>query len=275
MTAVSATAIVVQLAARERTPPVQCAEGLSLEHGRCCGAGQTRTNGRCVGKPASCGPAQTVLQKRGTQPSCVLDSTRVELEGGELPPGAADWQLTTPNRPVVVPRFRIDRGEVTVSRYLECVERQLCPPLPKVSDLGLPVTGIPPKIAEEYCRFTGGRLPTSAEWRFAASGKQGRRFPWGFTGLVCRRAAFGLVQGPCSSEGTGPDLAGARPDGATPEGILDLAGNVAEWTRDPDGRYRARGGSFRSRVAAELVTAAVESPPETADHVGFRCAYTL
>jgi formylglycine-generating enzyme required for sulfatase activity len=52
-----------------------------------------------------------------------------------------------------------------------------------------------------------------------------------------------------------------------------LAGNVAEWTRDPRGGYRARGGSFRSRVAAELVTAAVESPPARAAHVGFRCVY--
>jgi hypothetical protein len=90
---------------------------------------------------------------------------------------------------------------------------------------------------------------------------------------VCRRASFGLVDGPCSGEGSSPDLVGARPDGKTPEGIFDLAGNVAEWTRDPDGRFRARGGSFRSRVAAELVTAAVELSPPHAAYVGFRCAY--
>lgn len=275
VTAVSAAAVVVQLALRERRPPVQCPEGLSLEQGRCCGLGQTRTNERCVGKPLACGPLQSELQRAGSAPVCVLKPGRIVLDGGKLPLGAADWQLTDRNVPVVVPRFAIDRGEVTIARYLECVDRELCPPLPRMGDLGLPVTGLPPSVAEEYCRFSGGHVPSSAEWRFAASGTAGRRFPWGFTGLVCRRAAFGLLQGPCSREGTGPDLVGARPAGATPEGVLDLAGNVAEWTRDPDGRYRARGGSFRSRVAVELVTAAVEAPPERADYVGFRCAYAL
>ena len=273
VTALSATAVVVQLALRERTPPVRCPAGLELQRGRCCGLGQTRPRERCEGVPRACGPRQEIRSAADDGRGCVLEADRVDIPGGILPRGAADWQVVEVDRPIRVQPFSIDRGEVTVARYLQCAAAGVCPPLSRPADPGLPVTGAPPAIAEKYCRFVRGRLPSSAEWRFAASGAEGRRFPWGFTGLVCRRAAFGLVSGPCSTEGAGPDLVGARPPGATPEGVLDLSGNVAEWTRDPDGRYRARGGSFRSRVAAELVTAAVETPRETADHVGFRCVY--
>jgi formylglycine-generating enzyme required for sulfatase activity len=273
LSALSATAVVIQLAARERTPPVRCPEGLSLERGRCCGFGQTRPRERCEGPARACGPRQELVARVGEPAGCVLEADRVPLAAGELPAGAADWQLALPAEPVRVAAFAIDRGEVTRARYAECVAATVCPPAPGSAEPGMPVSGVTPDVAERFCRFAGGRLPSSAEWRYAASGAEGRRFPWGFMGLVCRRAAFGLVTGPCSTEGSGPDLAGARPPGATPEGVLDLAGNVAEWTRDPNGHYRARGGSFRSRVAAELVTAAVEVARPDADHVGFRCVY--
>ena len=65
----------------------------------------------------------------------------------------------------------------------------------------------------------------------------------------------------------------ARPDGATPEGVLDLAGNVAEWTLERDGSFAAHGGSFRSALAADLKAWAVEARQTRAGHVGFRCAY--
>ena len=75
---------------------------------------------------------------------------------------------------------------------------------------------------------------------------------------MCRRAAFGLADGPCGEGATGPELAGSRPDGGNPEGVLDLSGNVAEWTVEADGTFVARGGSYRSHVASELVTWAAE-----------------
>jgi formylglycine-generating enzyme required for sulfatase activity len=205
----------------------------------------------------------------------VFEDSKVELAGGRLPAGAADWQRApgATEADLDVAPFAIDRGEVTASRYAACVRANACASLGVNLEPGLPVTGLDPASAEAFCRYAGGRLPTSAEWRFAASGSEGRRFPWGFTGLVCRRSVFGLVTGPCSTDGAGPDLVGSRPDGQTPEGVFDLSGNVAEWTKDPRGGYRARGGSFRSRVAAELVSAAVESPEPRASHVGFRCAY--
>jgi formylglycine-generating enzyme required for sulfatase activity len=55
--------------------------------------------------------------------------------------------------------------------------------------------------------------------------------------------------------------------------VLDLAGNVAEWTREPDGSFVARGGSYRSELAGDLKTWAVEARQARAPHVGFRCVY--
>lgn len=271
--AVAAIAIVVQLALLERTPPVRCPAGLALVAARCCGAGQALSAGHCDGRASSCASNQRYVESDGEPAGCAFDDNRVELGGGRLPAGAADWQLGSAASALDVAPFAIDRGEVTVLRYAECVRAGACTKVSNEREPGLPVTGLTADEAAKFCSFAGGRLPTSAEWRFAAGGVEGRRFPWGFTGLVCRRASFGLLSGPCGNDALGPDLVGARPDGATPDGIVDLSGNVAEWTRDPDGRARARGGSYRSRVAAELMTAAVETPPERAPYVGFRCAY--
>ena len=107
------------------------------------------------------------------------------------------------------------------------------------------------------------------------AGAAARRFAWGSSGLVCRRAAFGLSTGPCARQDQ-PELAGSRPDGASPEGVLDLIGNVAEWTSEPGGGFAARGGSYRSTAAAELKSWAVEAGGDGGAkslHIGFRCAY--
>jgi formylglycine-generating enzyme required for sulfatase activity len=271
---VAAIAIVIWFGLREREPPLTCADGFVRSGARCCGLGQTLVEGRCAGVVTGCGNGFE-RHGAGVASGCVVEARRVSLGGGRLPPGAADWQAVALERELEVAAFAIDSSEVTVARYTTCVRAKACAALTGAPEPGLPVSGVAPERAERFCRFAGGRLPSSAEWRFAAGGTDGRRFPWGFTGLVCRRAAFGLLTGPCSNEGRGPDLAGARPDGRTPAGVLDLAGNVAEWSRDPGGSYRARGGSFRSRVAAELMTAAVESPATNAPHVGFRCVYEL
>lgn len=143
------------------------------------------------------------------------------------------------------------------------------------------MTNIRVEEAMDYCRFRGGRLPTSAEWSLAAGASEGWRYPWGPFGLVCRRAVYGLVSGPCARAGldAGPQLPGSRPDGATPSGLLDLAGNVAEWTFDPPGnggdgvRIAARGGSFRATLPSALKVLSASEPRGAADDVGFRCVY--
>jgi len=197
----------------------------------------------------------------------------VWLAGGALSLGTADWEGASQRERFPggsVAPFRLDASEVTLERWAACVAEGACPSRP--GEPGLPVSNVSPEEAEVFCRSAAGRLPTAAEWVFAAAGEEARRFAWGGSGLVCRRAAFGLVRGPCADGGSA-ELSGSRPDGASPDGILDLAGNVAEWAREPGGDYSARGGSFRSETAAELKSWSVQATGKAAAHIGFRCAY--
>ena len=266
-------AIIVRFAQAERRVPARCPAGLAAEDARCCGAGQGLTvTGQCVGNATACADG---LQ-RDDGGACVLPDERVRIAGGTSHFGATDWESPAqPPRDIHLSGFEIDRAEVTVARFRLCAGAGACPKISDESEPGRPVRNISPDEAQRFCAFAGGRLPTSDEWLFAAAGSTWRRYPWGNTGLVCRRATFGLVAGPCGRSDSGPDFAGARPDGATPEGVLDLAGNVAEWTREPDGSFVARGGSYRSELAGELKTWAVEVRQTRAPHIGFRCAYAI
>ncbi len=263
---------VVRLAARERSAPARCGPGLVELGARCCAPGQTVQSTRCVGRPTAC-PIGMFPGREDA--GCVRANDKVRFRGGQLELNADDWQaegLVAPRSEAVAP-FALDSTEVTVERWSHCAHAGSCPALPD-TEPGVPVTRVEARDAERFCRFASGRLPTSAEWLLAAHGLEGRRFAWGATGLVCRRVAFGLASGPCA-HGGGPELAGSRPDGTSPEGLLDLSGNAAEWTLEPDGSYTARGGSYRSEGALELTTWAVETPGRAMPWVGFRCAYDV
>jgi formylglycine-generating enzyme required for sulfatase activity len=208
-----------------------------------------------------------------TPRGCAVENEHVSFGGGVVEIGPDDWQTAeSPARRVQVEAFSMDAFEVTHARWQACVQTGDCKPLDGDFEPGQPVTEVTPELASDFCRFEGGRLPTVSEFWMAARGVEGRKFPWGPTGLVCRRAAYGLVEGPCASGASGPELAGARPDGQTPDGIHDLAGNVAELTREASGAVVARGGSFRARVAREL-TGAEGTTAAPAPDIGFRCAY--
>jgi formylglycine-generating enzyme required for sulfatase activity len=183
---------------------------------------------------------------------------------------ASDWEAEgrVAPREANVAAFAIDALEVTRGELD-----------PAGADHARAANRITREEAASFCRERGGRLPTDDEWTAAAAGSPSRRYPWGDTGAVCRRAAWGLVSGPCAeSASAGPDTAGAHPDGNTPTGIHDLAGNVAEWVagdgRDPL-RGVVRGGSYRSPLAADLRTWAHQEvdPGTREDWIGFRCAY--
>ena len=154
---------------------------------------------------------------------------------------------------------------------------------PSASDGARAASNLDLERARSLCAARGGRLPTEDEWIAAAATEKGRRYPWGDTGLVCRRAAFGLESGPCAQGATGPDTVGAHPDGDGALGIHDLAGNVAEWVEPRSegargqtaGKGVLRGGSWRSTLAADLrIWSRAEVSAGFHDATtGARCAY--
>jgi formylglycine-generating enzyme len=229
-----------------------------------CGTGFVATEGRCMPEPA-CGPP---LARDGAR--CVAPEVRVPIPATHVLLGPSDWEAEgkVVSRTVVAGPFEIDAFEVTQERFSGGASPD---PLRAAS-------GMTRKEAAQYCASHDGRLPTEDEWIVAAAGAAGTRYPWGETGAVCRRAAFGLARGPCASRGSGPDTVGAHGTGDTPLGVHDLAGNVAEWvaTDAPgSGRGIAKGGSWRSELATELrVWARIEVDPEGRDdRVGFRCVH--
>lgn len=255
-------AVSTHLALRQRHAPGRCPEGMAQVGERCCGAGQSLSDGACRGVALGC----SIGQQLTSSGQCVARVGVVSFAGGELFIGAADWDGQGEGerfpRTRVAP-FRLDVSEVTRQRFGA-----------KGGEPGLPMTNVSPAEAEAFCGRQGGRLPSASELVFAAAGAEARRYAWGNSGLVCRRAAFGLERGPCGESG-GPELSGSRPDGVSPDGVMDLAGNVAEWGREPGGGYAARGGSYRSGSAAELKSWAVLPDREKALYIGFRCAYPL
>lgn len=223
-----------------------------------CGDGFTLSVARCL----SNGPYE-------------VPSTRVQVPETEVTIGPSDWEAEGKVKPraLHVKPFAIDAFEATRGAF-EGKSGS------KIDDPNQAASGMTRDEAAAYCDARGGRLPTEDEWIAAAAGPGGRRYPWGDTGAVCRRAAWGLASGPCSRKGEGPDTAGAHPAGDTPSGIHDLAGNVSEWVApEPNAPATAlgvvRGGSWRSDLATELRTwSKREIDPKTRENtVGVRCAY--
>jgi formylglycine-generating enzyme required for sulfatase activity len=174
-----------------------------------------------------------------------------------------------PQREVYLDAFYIGKYEVTNAEYKECVDARRCNPPSQISSStrdsyygnpeydNYPVIYVSWDDVQAYCDWKDVRLPTEAEWEKAARGTDGREYPWGNETPDETKLNYADNVGDTTE-------VGSYPDGASPYGVMDMAGNVWEWVADwydadyyreppernpqgPDsGEYRVlRGGSWR------------------------------
>lgn len=183
---------------------------------------------RLLSRPA---PPDAALRQRE---AALTPAGFVYVPGGEAWIGSNDEDADEEDRPgrrVFVPSFYLGRCEVTQAEW-----KRFRPDyrIPKGAER-LPVTNVTYEDAEAYSRFVGGRLPTDLEWEKAARGTDGRRYPWGdrFEAERCNlaRAGRGAPTKSCLMPGARKGLRAvdAFPDGASPYGALNMAGNAWEW----------------------------------------------
>ena len=199
---------------------------------RCCKPGHVLRGKECarVHPAARCGAAQ-----RGMV--CVPRGAFYRGSAADI--GQADER---PDRRIKLEAFLIDRHEVSVAQYQRCVRAGACDTAGLSGSKALygielcnwgrpdradhPLNCVSWTQAERFCRWTGKRLPTEAEWEKAARGTRDRRqFPWGNDAPTCQQANLAGC-----SRGTLPVSALAR--GASVYGAQQLVGNVAEWVQD-------------------------------------------
>lgn len=201
-------------------------------------------------------------------------------KGGEDPPPPAP-SVTT------VPAFLLDVREVSAAAYAACAAEGAC----TAAGLGAGCTAADPALgdhpincvtleqARSFCRWQRKRLVGDLEWTAAAAGSSARPYPWGegapspahlnACGAECAAPAMYA-----ESDGFVETAPGASfPGGASPEGVFDLAGNVAEWV-ELESESVARGGSFEDREPSAVASTAarVVARGGQAPAIGFRCA---
>ena len=200
------------------------------------------------------------------------------------------FSMQMPARRVDLKGFYMDEREVTNAEYKAYVDAAAAkPPVGEAWEgkevragfQQIPVAGVTLEEAASYAAWAGKRLPTEEEWEKAARGVDGRLFPWGdeFDPKNCVAGISGV---------RGPEPVGTCPAGASPYGLQDMIGNVAEWTcssyvpypgaaESPavaDETLKVVRGAAWDELSKEfcLVTMRKGVDPATrSDKIGFRC----
>jgi eukaryotic-like serine/threonine-protein kinase len=243
-----------------------------------------------------------------TETSLMDGMIQVYVEKGDFLMGSADTDKTAqsdekPQHTVFLEAYWMDQTEVTNSMYAKCVQAGACQsPLSTkshtrdsyyggVNYADYPVIWVNWDDAQAYCRWTGRRLPTEAEWEKAARGTEDLIYPWGDTSPTCELGNFGLKGGNCVGD---TSKVGSYPDGVSQYGALDLVGNVWEYVSDwydesyysispsqnPTGpnsgsAHVIRGGSwFLDTPRVSAVNRAWYVGPG-GDNLGFRCDQSI
>lgn len=230
----------------------------------------------------------------------------IELPGGTFVMGGEGYDRDQPAHRVKVGPFSIAQTETTVAQYEACVRAGKCTAPAgsgnKASNYGAagrdehPINEVSYVAAERFCRWAGGRLPTEAEWEYAArSAGRPEMFPWGNTSASCQHAVMdedGEING---NEGCGVGTTHevcSRKAGNTAQGLCDMAGNVWEWVYDwyaddyydwgppanPRGPERGdrrvvRGGAYSTKYRFLPANERDSRAPDGgALDLGFRCA---
>jgi formylglycine-generating enzyme required for sulfatase activity len=214
------------------------------------------------------------------------------------PPGTDANALDSekPSHPVAVRAFWMEMYEVSNARFALCVGKGACAEPADVKSrtrsdyytnpnyADFPVINVTWDQARRFCEWAGGRLPTEAEWEYAARFNDGRRFPWGNDE---DRGRGNFQRG----EGSDTERIDSYLGTATALGVVNMAGNVWEWVADwygetyykdsplqnPTGPEAGdervlRGGAFATDI--QFVRAAnrfSRDPAKGYTNVGFRC----